>query len=245
MGQLGSAPRHSGVLSVQIWGHFPFSPAERQQDCCATLRADPAILPRLVEKKSKELQRSVRNQAMGCLGATTQVMEKLFLEGFGCFSSLNSWSRAEGTESQGKPGLVCLLTFLSEHSHSPLLSHTAGLLWLRCVPRAGVSQTHGHSQGNLIQPRGGCSALLTTCTATTSQLLRVQHDSPHSQWVSSSSPGKGELFHPLNLTPRWNPHCCPQLEGLWLVLKLVPFSHLLVGAQNWFSLQEECKRLSL
>lgn len=66
-----------------------------------------------------------------------------------------------------------------------------------------------------------------------------------SQWVSSSSPGKEGLFHPLNLTPHWNHHCCPQLEGLWLVLKPVSFSRLLVGAQNLFALQEKCKRLSL
>lgn len=134
-------------------------------------RADPAILPRRVEKKTKELQRSVRNQAMGCLGAT-QVMERLFLEGFGCFSSLNSWSRAEGTESQGRSGYVCLLMFLSKHSHSPLLSHTARLLGLRCAPRAGISQTHRHGQENLMQPKGASSALLITCTFPPSQLVR-------------------------------------------------------------------------
>lgn len=42
------------------------------------LRADPSILPRLAEKKTREPQGSGRNQAMGCLGAT-QLMEKFFL----------------------------------------------------------------------------------------------------------------------------------------------------------------------
>ena len=58
---------------------------------------------------------------------------------------------------------MCLLVFLPKHSHPPLLSHTASLLQPRHAPRAGVSETQGCCQENLIQPTGGpLSALLIT-----------------------------------------------------------------------------------
>lgn len=160
-------------------------------------RGEPSILPRLAEKKTREPQGSARNQAMDRLGAT-QLMERLFLQGFGCFSSLNSWSRAEGTESQGRSGVVCLLMFLSKHSHSPLLSHTTRLRWLRCAPRAGISQTHRHCQENLIQPTGGSSALLITCTITTFQVLRPPECAALKAYTASGSVaphlGRGDYF---------------------------------------------------
>lgn len=67
-------------------------------------------------------------------------------------------------------------------------------------------------------------------------------NSVHTQRVSGSLPAKGGLFLPLNLTPRWNHRCCPQVEGV--PLEPVPSSRWLAGVQHWSSLQEKHRRLS-
>lgn len=185
------------ALSTRMWSPL-FSKAgawllqlKGSRTAVLPFRADPSVLPRLVEKKTKELQRSGKNQAMGLPWSYTG-HGKTFLEGFGCFSSLNSWSKAEGTESQRRSGLVRLLTFLSKHSH------TARLLWPRCAPRAGVSQTHGHRQENLIQPKRGSSALLITCTITPFQVLRPPEGAALKAYTASGSMaphlGRGDYF---------------------------------------------------
>lgn len=165
--ELGLAPRHSAVSLLQGRGLAP--PAERPL-CYPSGQIPPASRGwrRRSPESSSRSQGFGRKQGADCLGAT-QLMERLCLQGFGCFSSLTPWSRAKETESQRRSGLVCLLVFLPKHSHPPLLSHTASLLW----PRAWVSKTQGCCQENLIQPTGGLlSAPLITHPTTASQVLR-------------------------------------------------------------------------
>lgn len=111
-------------VSAQIWGSRPFSKAgvwllqlkgsrttvlpfqdrssQPPKACGGGVQRAPA---------APHTQGFGRKQAAGCLGAT-QLMERLCLQEFGCFSTLTPWSRAKGTESQRTSGLVCLLMFL-------------------------------------------------------------------------------------------------------------------------------------
>lgn len=136
-------------------------------------RANPSTLPGLSRKLQLHPTPRHFGGTRGTLPWSCPAHGKTLLQGFGCFSSLTSWSRTKGTEPQRSSELVCLLMFRPKHSHPPLLPHAASLLRPRRAPRSGVSEMQGCCQEKLIQPTGGLlSAPFLTHPTTTSQAPR-------------------------------------------------------------------------